>query len=147
MHVSVAFMLRDMQTQLTSIPLKSKGYGQGHLLTFATDQLVRIHVVWITFSLKQLGLVAVQTIILALLPYVYKRSKTISHCSLSAQGIEQDLIVLLFITVQSLRQVILQNQKNYHLFSLTLFQIFEGFPSSSGYNGQLIFYITISYIT
>ena len=63
-------MLCDMQTQLTSVPLNSK--GQGLLVTFAKGHFVRIY--WRTFSFKQPGLVALLTIILALLGYVYKRS-------------------------------------------------------------------------
>ena len=102
MHFSVAVMLCDMPSHLTSIPLNSKGQCQGHLVTFAKGHLVRIF--WSTFSLKQLGLVALLTIILALLPYVYKRSvssypKQISHCGLSAQGSDQDLMVLLFLDI------------------------------------------------
>ena len=34
MHFCVAIMLCSMQTQLTSVPLKSKCQGQGHLVTF-----------------------------------------------------------------------------------------------------------------
>ena len=90
-------MLCDMPGQLTLIPLNSKGQGQGHLVTFVKVRLVRIF--WSTFSLKQRGLVTLLTIILALLPYVYKRSvssypKLILHCSLSAQGSDQDLMIL-----------------------------------------------------
>ena len=96
MHSSVAILFCDMQTQLTSVPLNAK--GQGHLVICAKGHLVRIF--WNTFSLKQLGLVALLTIILVL-PYVYRRSvftypKQISHCSLSAHGSAQDLMVLLF---------------------------------------------------
>ena len=96
MHFSVAVMFCDMSSQLTSIPLKSKGRGQGHFVTFAKSCLVRTF--WSTFSLKQLGLVALLTIILTLVLYVYKRSvssypKQLSHCSLSAQGSNQDLMV------------------------------------------------------
>ena len=51
--------------------------------------------------MKQLGLNALLTMILALLPHVYIRSvslfsKQVSHCSLSAQGSDQDLMILLF---------------------------------------------------
>ena len=68
-------------------------------MIFAKGQLVRIF--WSTFSSKQLGLVALLIIILAPLPYVYKRlvssyPKQISHCSPSAQGSDQDLMVFLF---------------------------------------------------
>ena len=96
MHFSVAVMLCDMTSQLTSNSLNSKGQGQGYLVTFAKDRFIRIF--WMTSSLKQLGLLALLIIILALLPYVYKRScpKQISHCSLSAQGSDPDLMVLLF---------------------------------------------------
>ena len=45
-------MLCDMQTQLTPIPLNSK--GQGHIVILAKGHLVRIF--WSTLSLKQLGL-------------------------------------------------------------------------------------------
>ena len=65
-------MLYDLQIQLTSFPLNSKGQDQCHLVTFAKGPLVKIF--WGTFSLKPLGPVALLTIILALLPYVYKRS-------------------------------------------------------------------------
>ena len=66
--------------------------GQDHLVIFAKGLLVRIF--WITFSLIQLGLVALLIIILAKLSYGYKRSaslypKQISRCSLCAQGSDQ----------------------------------------------------------
>ena len=91
-------MLCDMPSHLTSIPLNSKGQGQEHLMTFAKGCSVRMF--WSTFSKKQLGLVALLSILLALSPYVYKRSvssypKQILHCSLSAQGSDQDLMILL----------------------------------------------------
>ena len=47
-------MLCGMQSQLTSVPLNSKGHGQGHLVTFAKYHLIRIF--WSTFVLEQLGL-------------------------------------------------------------------------------------------
>ena len=59
MHFSVAVMLCDMPVQLTSVPLNSK--GQSQLVTFAEGRLVRIF--RSTFFLKQLGLVALLTII------------------------------------------------------------------------------------
>ena len=65
MHFSVAVMLRDMPSQLTSIPLNSKGQGLGHLVTFAKGRLVRIF--WSAFCLKQLSLVSLLIIFLALL--------------------------------------------------------------------------------
>ena len=65
MHFSFNIMLCDIQMQLASIPFNSK--GQGHLVTFAKGRFVGIFKS--TFS----GLVALLTIILALLPYVYKQ--------------------------------------------------------------------------
>ena len=41
-HFSVAIMFYDIQTQLTSIPLNSKGQGEAHLVTFAKGHLYRI---------------------------------------------------------------------------------------------------------
>ena len=76
-----------MHFSVAVIPLNSK--GQGHSVTFTKGCLARIF--WSTFSLKQLSLVALLTIILALFPYVYKESvrsypKQVSLCSLRAQG-------------------------------------------------------------
>lgn len=69
MHFPVAGMPCDMQTQLTSILLNLK--DQGHLATSAKG-LLKIFLEY--FALKQLGLVALLTIILALSPYVYQRT-------------------------------------------------------------------------
>ena len=85
-----------VMTSVDFSPLNSK--GQGHFVTFVEGLLIRIF--WSSFSLKQLSLNALLTIILALLPYVYKKSassykKQVSHCSPSAQWSGQDLMVLL----------------------------------------------------
>ena len=85
-----------MQTYLTFILLNS--VGQGHLVTFAKDHLVRIFWEYFLFGTTRPGCIA-NHYLLSL--YVYKRSvssyiKQISHCSLSAQGSDQDLMVLLF---------------------------------------------------
>ena len=71
MLFSVAVMLCDMQSQMTTVPLNSKDQGQGHIVN-AMGHLVRIFCS--TFFMKQLSLVALLTIVLALLPYFYKRS-------------------------------------------------------------------------
>ena len=67
-HFSFAIVLSDTEMQMISNPL-TEG-GQGHLVTFIKSHLVE----YFKYFQKRVRLDALQTIILALLSYVYKKS-------------------------------------------------------------------------